>query len=118
MRESEVLQTLVPRLNGKADGDPGGETVIIRLGGSRVYGRARIVEWKGKLRVEGNAIVEAKMHGLFNPEQGIQGSSEQELDFHFISSGNSLNFCLQLSDGRNGTLHFESGPHSFSLIGD
>lgn len=115
MREAEVLQTLAPRFDGEPDGESGGETVIIRLGGSRVYGRARIVEWKGRLRVEGNRIAEAKMHGLFNPEQGIQSSSEQELDFYFISSGNSLNFCLKLKDGRNGTLHFESGPHSFSL---
>lgn len=55
------------------------------------------------------------MHGLFNPVQGIQSSNADELDFYFISSGNSLNFCLKLKDGRAGTLHFESGPHSFSM---
>ena len=111
MRETEVLETLAP----EASAGGGEETVIIRLGGSRVYGRARIVEWSGKLRVEGNAIADAGMHGLFNPEQGIKSVGEQEVGFYFISSGNSLNFCLKLKEGRSGTLHFASAPYSFSL---
>ncbi|MCZ6729446.1 MAG: DUF3604 domain-containing protein [SAR324 cluster bacterium] len=114
MREAEVVETLLPPAMGEA-GPRGEDTVVIRLGGSRVYGRGRIVEWSGRLWMEGNKIADARMHGLFNPEQGIRSSSGEEVGFYFISSGNSLNFCLKPTAQREGILHFESGPCSFSI---
>ncbi len=113
MREDEVLETLLPpALAGNGEG---GSTAVIRLGGSRVYGRARIVEWAGRVAIEDNAFAEARMHGLFIPDQGITSRAERQLGFYFISSGNSLNICLNLKEPGRGTLHFESGPCSFSL---
>ena len=73
------------------------------------------MDWSGKLRVEGNEIIDARMHGLFNPEQGIQEKDGNELGFNFITSGNSLNFCIKVKEPASGTLHFESRPCTFSL---
>ncbi|MCH9046521.1 MAG: DUF3604 domain-containing protein [SAR324 cluster bacterium] len=89
--------------------------VLIRLGGSRVYGRGRQVDWQGRVTLEGNRLLDARMHGLFNPLQGIQQWDADGVAFNFISTGNSLNLCLQVEAPGKGTLAFRSGPAEFSI---
>lgn len=112
-REDRVIETQAPEALGAGSG--GEAWVVIRCGGSRVYGRGRRVDWKGSLALEGNRLEETTMHGLFNPLQGIQQRDATGLRFDFITTGHSVNLCLRLETPGRGRLVFESGPVSFDL---
>ena len=107
-----VLETQVPDMLRAGGGEP---WLVVRCGGSRVYGRGRRVDWKGRLALEGNRLREVRMHGLFNPLQGIQEQDAQGLDFDFITTGHSVNFCVRLEAPARGRLTFASGPVNFEL---
>ncbi|MCP4404105.1 MAG: DUF3604 domain-containing protein [bacterium] len=101
-RKAEVLTSIFP-LAGKSQ-----QKVLLRFGGARVYGRARIVSWKGKVKTFGNNLKNVSFHGTFNPEHGIIRSGKNEAEFVCNTSGNSMNLVLDLEHGLQGDIGFES----------
>lgn len=113
LKGDQVIATRLPEPPGPQRA--GDAWIVIRCGGSRVYGRGRRVDWKGTLLVEGNRLLEAKMHGLFNPLQGIKDQNGHGGVFDLISTGHSLNFCLRLETPGRGRLVLKGQPVEFAI---
>ncbi len=73
------------------------------------------MDWKGEINLDGNTIGEALLHGNFNPQNGIRSREHNRLRFDFISTGNSLNLCLQVGEPGRGRLRFESTAARFEI---
>ena len=109
MRKGQVIQSHLPATTGD------GQTLLLRLGGARVKGRARMVPWNGSVKVEGNRISDARMNGIFSPSYGIDGRTERDLSFRCVTTGNLVNLEMRFEHGLQGTLHFESEQTTFTL---
>lgn len=90
-------------------------SVLLRFGGARVKGRARMVRWTGAVTVEGNAFASARMHGTYGPAFGIRSSGAHEVRFACVTTGNLVNLLLELEEGAQGTLRFDTDVTSFAL---
>ncbi len=99
---TEAIETFYPPALGPAD------TLLLRFGGARVRGRARMVDWEGKLSVQDNALTESVMNGVFSPNYGITDKNENSVTFHCVTTGNLVNLLLKFSRGLKGRLSFES----------
>ncbi len=108
-RKAEVLTSIFP-LAGKSQ-----QKVLIRFGGARVYGRARIVSWKGKVKTQGNYLKNVSFHGTFNPDHGIIHDGKNEAEFVCNTSGNSMNMVLDFEYGLQGEIGFESNVCEFKI---
>ncbi|MFO7544121.1 MAG: DUF3604 domain-containing protein [Trueperaceae bacterium] len=109
LRGTDVVARHVPAEEAVPD------TLIVRFGGARVKGRARMVRWRGAVTVEGNEILDADMHGLFSPSYGIESRDPSRVAFHCVTTGNVVNLALSLKSGMTGVIRFEAGDASFDI---
>jgi hypothetical protein len=109
LRESDVIQTYRTKTEEPND------TLILRVGGARVKGRARMVKWKGRLSVEGNTFKAADMNGIFSPIYGIRLQGDQAIDFKCVTTGNLVNLVIKFEQGLQGILHFGGIVTNFSI---
>ena len=104
LRRSEVIQ----RHFFDSQGDP--DTLVLRFGGARVKGRARMVRWQGDVTLEGdNRFLEPRMHGVFSPSYGLQVGGPRRLDFDCVTTGNLVNIVTRLEGGLHGRIRFRTG---------
>lgn len=108
-RGSHLVTQHVPAEDAEPD------TLIVRFGGARVKGRARMVRWRGAVTIEGNEVVEAAMHGLFSPSYGIEASDASRVAFHCVTTGNVVNLALSLRRGMTGRVRFQAGDASVAI---
>ncbi len=101
-RKSQVIKSVYP-LAGESK-----PKVVIRFGGARVYGRARIINWKGRVKVLGNTLRNIDFNGTFNPDHGLICSRKDEAEFICNTSGNSMNMILDFEENLTGEIVFES----------
>ncbi|MEX2540898.1 MAG: DUF3604 domain-containing protein, partial [Trueperaceae bacterium] len=59
LRRDQVIDSYVPA----ADAPP--DTLLLRFGGARVKGRARMVRWTGRVGLSGNEFERVSMNGIF-----------------------------------------------------
>lgn len=109
LRGTEVLESYVPDVDAAAD------TVVLRIGGARVKGRARMIRWNGRVTLDGNRLSDAIMNGIFSPSFGIDERRGDGLHFGCVTTGNLVNLQLRLEHGLTGTLRFESDQTTFEL---
>jgi hypothetical protein len=109
LRGTEVIANHVMAANEAPD------TVVVRFGGARVRGRARMVRWDGRVTLEGNAVLGAEMHGVFSPTYGIRDVRPDGIGFSCVTTGNLVNIAVRLRDGAAGRLLFESSNASCEL---
>ncbi len=102
LRGTEVIRGVYPGAESSPD------TLLLRFGGARVKGRARMVPWEGRITVSGTAIADAAMHGIYSPMYGITGQNERDLGFSCVTTGNLVNLELAFRDGLLGRLEFVS----------
>jgi hypothetical protein len=108
-RRDEVIASCVPAEAATPD------TLMLRFGGARVRGRARMIGWNGRVELQGNRIASTSVNGIFSPVYGIRDATPAGFGFACATTGNLVNFALALEQGLQGTLHFESNRTSFDL---
>lgn len=103
LRGTDVIARHVPAEEAEPD------TLIVRFGGARVRGRARMVRWQGTISVAGNVIADAGMHGVFSPSYGIASREPASLGVHCVTTGNLVNVAMSLKGGMVGEVRFDVG---------
>lgn len=113
-RGKEVLETVQPAAFAECGNS---ERVRVSWRGSRIRGRARRVQWDGRIRVEGAQIVAAETVAFDSPADGILAQSASDVTFKSGTTGDTDGIDLTLSEADAGAIHFESevGSHRVDL---
>ena len=72
--------------------------------GAEYRGRARTTHWDGALRIEGNAVTEARMFNNWNLDRGLTVHDPGHLTWKAVTTGNFGGFDLWLDQGTGGTV--------------
>jgi hypothetical protein len=92
-RGSECLETIRPHATS-----PLGRRLRIEWSGAEYRGRARQTTWDGSLKLSGGRIVSAKPINFLNPDRPLKQTSDTELQWSSITTGNVAGIDLILSD--------------------
>ncbi|MEX2534574.1 MAG: DUF3604 domain-containing protein [Trueperaceae bacterium] len=109
LRRGEVISSFAPAEAESPD------TLMLRFGGARVKGRARMIRWEGSVEVSGNTLAESRVNGIFSPVYGITGATREGFEFRCATTGNLLNIELAFENGLVGMVRFDSNRTSFDL---
>ncbi len=82
-------------------------TVKVLTAGSRVRGRARLVEWNGRLRISGAKLNSFEQVNFLDPEKGLQRSGRNELIWQGATTGGTQGVILSL-DRLSGKIRFSN----------
>jgi hypothetical protein len=81
-----------------------GRRIRVVWSGAEYRGRFRMTTWDGRALLDGNAFERAEGLNFFNSSRPLERSSDQELSWRSVTTGNFSGFDATLRFGSGGTL--------------
>ncbi|MFC1950812.1 DUF3604 domain-containing protein [Chloroflexota bacterium] len=85
-----------------------GKRIKIVWGGAEVMGRARLVQWDGSLRINGNSITRYSAINFWNADKQLQQIDHDLLEWKTGTTGGIAGVIIELAEPDSGSLRIET----------
>ncbi|MFO7941424.1 MAG: DUF3604 domain-containing protein, partial [Bacillota bacterium] len=94
-------------------GDHCEDRIRVAWSGARLKSRGRHTDWTGRLTIEGGTFEAVREFAFDNPRHGVTRHTETEIEWSSITCGDLDGLIVDIADGGNPRVVFESEPISF-----